>query len=126
MQIVGLAVYNRHGEMRSLNFKLRSLNILTGESETGKSTVLDIIDFCLGRDDVELPGSRIFDTVGWFAVIIQSGDARILIARENPNTAHSSQAMFKTGNNNLTFPPVTDLGNNANTAVLRDQLSEWI
>jgi hypothetical protein len=125
MQIVGLAVYNRQGEIRTLNFELNSLNILTGESETGKSTVLDIIDFCLGRDDVELPGSRILDTVAWFAVIIQNGGARILIARENPNTGRSSLAMFKTGDVNLNFPPFTDLRNNANTAVLRDQLSEW-
>ena len=39
MQIVALAVYSHNGEMRRVDFKLRSLNILTGESETGKSTV---------------------------------------------------------------------------------------
>jgi hypothetical protein len=126
MQIISLAVYNRQGDIRPLNFHSGKLNILTGKSQTGKSTVLDIVDFCLGRDEVELPGGRALNAVSWFALIVEVGETRILIARPNPETASNSRAMLKIGTSELTFPPMTDLQINANTTVLRDQLSEWV
>ena len=125
MQIVAVAIYNRRGDLRTLDFKLGGLNILSGKSETGKSTVLDIVDFCLGRDDVALPGGKILEIISWFAVLVQVEDTRILIARENPDTARSSQAMLAIGSADLYFPPVSELRANANTSVLREQLSEW-
>ena len=126
MQLVALAVYNRQGAIRRLNFKLGSLNILTGKSKTGKSTVLDIVDYCFGRDEVILPVGLITEVTSWFAVLASIGTGRALIARPNPETARSSQAMLSVGDETLDFPPMNELQVNVDTTVLREQLSERV
>jgi hypothetical protein len=127
MQLKAIAIYSRHtGALRRIDFTLGALNILTGKSKTGKSTVLDIVDYCLGRDDVALPAGRQMDAVSWVALIIQNGNGRIMIARPNPETARTNQAMLVVGDNGLDFPAENDLHANADTTVLREQLSEHV
>jgi hypothetical protein len=126
MQLIALAIYNRQGAIRRLDFKPGKLNILTGRSKTGKSTVLDIVDYCFGRDEVTLPGGVITDVTSWFAIIASIGLGRVLIARPNPETARSSQAMLSIGDESLDFPAMNELQVNADTTILREQLSERI
>ncbi len=65
MHLLALALYHRDGRQapRTITFKPGALNILTGESETGKSAVLDIIEYCLGRQHISLPEGVITQTV---------------------------------------------------------------
>src|ERR1017187_7176591 len=126
MQLVSMAIYNREGAIRRLDFKLGQLNVLTGKSKTGKSTVLDIVDYCLGRDEVVLPSGRQMDAVSWFAVIMSIGNGRVMIARPNPETARTNQAMLDIGDDELDFPAMNELRSNVDTTVLREQLSERV
>lgn len=127
MQLVAVAIYSYRGAIRRLDFNPGALNILTGRSKTGKSTVLDIVDYCLGRDEVVLPAGREMDTISWFAVIVQIGGGRIMIARHNPEkAARTNQAMLMVGDENLNFLPMDELQNNVDTTVLREQLSERV
>jgi chromosome segregation ATPase len=48
-QIAAIVLYSFHGETRIIPFKLGSVNVITGKSETGKSALADIVDYCLGR-----------------------------------------------------------------------------
>ena len=49
MQIKSIVLYHRDGRVRELNFRIGALNVITGESRTGKSALIDIVDYCLGR-----------------------------------------------------------------------------
>ena len=69
---------------RSWTSSWARLNIVTGTSQTGKSALLDIVDFCLGRDEVTLPIGPITRTVAWYAVILQLADTRAFVARKAP------------------------------------------
>src|SRR5262245_34011024 len=126
MQLIALAIYNRYGAIRRLDFRPGKLNILTGRSKTGKSTVLDIIDYCFGRDEVILPVGLITDVTSWFAIIISIDSGRVLIARPNPETARSNQVMLSIGDDSQDFPAMNELRVNVNTTILREQLSERI
>lgn len=126
MQLIALAIYNRQGAVRRLDFETGKLNILTGKSKTGKSAVLDIIDYCLGRDEVILPVGLITDVASWFALIVSIDSGRFLIARPNPETARNSRVMFSVGDESLNFPAMNQLQVNTDTTVLREQLSERI
>ncbi|MDY6994833.1 MAG: hypothetical protein SVR94_19785, partial [Pseudomonadota bacterium] len=56
MQIKSIILYNGKQEKpRQLNFKLGTVNIITGSSNTGKSTIIPIIHYCLGYSELELP-----------------------------------------------------------------------
>ncbi|MFF1351554.1 DUF3732 domain-containing protein [Streptomyces sp. NPDC058322] len=127
MQIRSITLYSKSGEKRVLDFRLGELNIVTGTSQTGKSALLDIVDYCLGRDEATLPISPIFNTVAWYAVILQLADTRVLAARPAPGpTAKSvSNAMFEVGSD-LGVPELSDLRVNTNSTQLRQQIGRRI
>ncbi|MFF2165485.1 DUF3732 domain-containing protein [Streptomyces sp. NPDC058175] len=125
MQLLALALYHRDGRPtpRVVRFRPGALNILTGESETGKSEILDIVDYCLGRSTPSLPDEPIDQTVGWYALLVAFPDSRMLLARPRPTGASTTQAMILTGDDNLDLPRADELTANSNVAALRAQLS---
>ncbi len=54
MRIAALAIYSHTGERRVIRFH-SGLNIVTGWFGTGKSSLLDIVEFCLGRTRPSYP-----------------------------------------------------------------------
>ena len=87
LQIRSISVYSRDGERRDVNFKLGALNIVTGASKTGKSALLDIVDYCWGRAECTVPEGEIRKGVSWFAVHFDKEGEGILIARKSPGPA---------------------------------------
>lgn len=84
LQISRLVLYSRKGELREIAFRLGKLNIITGASKTGKSAIIDIVDYCTGRGECNVADGVIREHVGWYAIIFRLGDGEILIARRNP------------------------------------------
>ncbi|MFJ7593357.1 DUF3732 domain-containing protein [Streptomyces sp. NPDC097617] len=125
MQLLALALYHRDGrpDPRVIRFRPGALNILTGESETGKSEVLDIVDYCLGRKQPNLPDEPIDQTVGWYALLVSVDSGRMLLARPRPSGASTTQAMIRTGDDTLDIPPAQELHHNTNIAAIRAELS---
>ncbi|MER5358381.1 DUF3732 domain-containing protein [Streptomyces sp. NPDC002785] len=125
MQLLALALYHRDGRPtpRVVRFRPGALNILTGESETGKSEILDIVDYCLGRSTPNLPDEPIDQTVGWYALLVAFRDSRMLLARPRPTGTSTIQAMIRTGGDSLDLPRADELAPNSNVAALRSQLS---
>lgn len=78
--------------------------ILTGKSKTGKSALLDIVEFCLGRDTVTIPTGVISDKASWYSTLVQFDDERVLICRPNPETASTNRAMITIGDLSLEAP----------------------
>ena len=95
LQIRSISVYSRDGERRDVKFKLGALNIVTGASKTGKSALLDIVDYCWGRTECTVPEGEIRKGVFWFAVHFDKEGEGILIARKNPGPAgRASDAIY--------------------------------
>ncbi|MBU8865585.1 DUF3732 domain-containing protein [Paenarthrobacter aromaticivorans] len=124
MQIVSLGVFNKTGKRRDVFFQTGALNILTGKSKTGKSAILDVVEYCLGRNTVTIPSGVISDNASWYYIIVQFSDERLLICRPNPETASTQQAMLRTGDLTMGPPSYDDLEVNADTDVLREALTE--
>lgn len=61
----------------------RGLNIITGHSKTGKSAVLDIIDWCLGASESTIPKGAITDFAAMYAMLIDFKGKCFLLARED-------------------------------------------
>ncbi|SDS54969.1 Protein of unknown function [Streptomyces sp. TLI_053] len=127
MQLRSIILYSKSGEKRVLEFRLGELNIVTGTSQTGKSALLDIVDFCLGRDEVTLPVGPITATVAWYAVIFQLQDTRALVARPAPRRGARSvtNGMLEIGAD-LEPPELADLRVNADSTQIRQQLGRRI
>lgn len=79
---------------RIVKFERGKVNIITGQSGTGKSALISIVDYCLGSDRCAIPVGLIRDTVAWFGVILRTGETFTLVARRNPGDQESTSEMF--------------------------------
>ncbi|VWD09363.1 DUF3732 domain-containing protein [Burkholderia lata] len=94
-----ITLWSRTGERRSLQFKRNRLNVITGESHTGKSALLDIIDYCFLASSHKLPDSIINENVGWYGLTFYVNDKTYTIARRSPrdNEVSSDYYFSSTG-----------------------------
>lgn len=83
-QIRFLSLYSHAGDRRDIPFKLGEVNIVTGASKTGKSSLIDIVDYCLGSSQCDIPYGVIRDTVSWCGVLFEKKDGQFFIARKLP------------------------------------------
>lgn len=128
MQLLTVALYSVNGERRLLRFQAGALNIITGASATGKSSILDIVDYCLGRSRVIIASGPISDTVAWYGCLFQlPTGSRALVARPAPRTgaASSTQAMLELGDA-VDIPEYSALHVNADTNAVRTELGARI
>lgn len=103
------------GERRDVSFKADALNIITGASGTGKSTLIKAIDYCLGSSRCELPAHvrrrSLAVGVKWV-----SGDADMVVGRLIPPVGQAtSTRMFVASGRNLVLPATVDAFDGATT-----------
>jgi hypothetical protein len=127
MQIRAIALYSHTGKRRIIDLEPGRLNVVTGVSKTGKSALLDIVEFCLGRDTLVMPVGPITKTVAWYGALLEHGATRVFIGRPTPETgvASTQRAMLEIGAE-LEVPEFGQLGVNADTKSLRDQVGRLI
>ncbi|MGW3282491.1 DUF3732 domain-containing protein [Nocardia rhamnosiphila] len=121
MQLEMLILYNADGDFRQLRFRPGRLNIISGESGTGKSSLIGIFRFLLGSDSPHVPLGPIQDTVAWYGLLAHVGDTRFFVGRPAP--AHgvtTSQVMLSIGATEI--PEYSTLQANTNTTELVDYL----
>lgn len=82
--IRSVSIYGFGGDSRTVDFK-SGLNILTGKAKTGKSSIIDILDYCFGRSECYVAAGVIRRNVSWYAVEVQNGEDVLFIARRNPD-----------------------------------------
>ncbi|HEY9827376.1 MAG TPA: DUF3732 domain-containing protein [Stenomitos sp.] len=85
-----IILWSNRGEMRTVRFERDRVNILTGESHTGKSALLDIIDYCFLASSQKIPYSVINENVSWYGLEFYINDKSYFIARRSPGTGSVS------------------------------------
>lgn len=127
MQIKSIFLYNHQGEIRQINFQLGAVNLITGDSNTGKSAIIPIINYCLGHSEFEVPHGIIRDAIAWYAVLYQIGNKQVLVAKPAPaKTANrQNQAYYMTGNV-VSIPLMPQLEINSSDFDVIDQLSRLL
>lgn len=126
MQIESLIFYNSKGEKRILPFKTGKVNIITGESKTGKTAIIDIVNYCLGSNECNISQGIIRDAVEWFAIRLQFPSEQVFIARQNPNKlgVASTQSIFYSNADTVEIPELSELVNNSDTNTLKEFLTK--
>jgi len=98
-QISDIVLYGPSDEPRVLTLRLGELNIITGSSKTGKSSLIPIVDYCLGASECEVAYGAIRSTVEWYALRLILETKQIFIARKAPDEGRksSSAVLFRHG-----------------------------
>ncbi|MBM7620178.1 hypothetical protein JOC95_002031 [Bacillus tianshenii] len=115
LQIKEIILYNQEGEIRSIEFQPGKVNIITGKSKTGKSAIIEIVEYCLGRSEFLIPEGVIRKTVAMYAIKLHLNDEEIFIAKAPPEGQGQSQsgAYIELGKD-ITPPPLTSIKPNSN------------
>lgn len=95
---------NRDNEIRRIVFKENMVNVITGDSERGKSACISIVDYCLSSSKCQIPTGMIRKKTEWFGVLFKQGESEILLARREPGDSQSSSEMFMLEGKNITVP----------------------
>ena len=124
-QIAFISIYSHDGRRRDIPFSPGKLNIVTGKSETGKSTLVSIVDYCLGAGTYRIPVATIHDKCSWFGVTFVKGKKGLFVARPRlpvGQKSHSAVCVLS----GLTTPPESEeLVANENTTTLLEALASF-
>jgi hypothetical protein len=127
-QISAIYLYgNNNGQVRELGFALGALNIITGRSQRGKSSIINIIDYCLGSSSFSVPAGVIREHVKAYGLRITGagGEALLVRPRPDPGKANSTRFHISVGQLQAGPPDYASLDFNSTLNGARDFLNRF-
>ncbi len=127
IQILNIVLYSLQGECRLLTLRPGEMNIITGGSGTGKTALIDIVDYCFGSSVCRVKGETIQNSVGWYALRITDGVAEHFIARRAPDRGRTtnSDAYYAVGTS-LNIPTADALSATTNIRAITERLKSIV
>lgn len=127
IQIRAIVTYSHDGRHRVVPFETGGVNIISGDSRTGKSAILGIIEYCFGASEIDVPEGKVRRNVAWFGLLLQTSRGQAFIARQLPQgDGKSNEAIFVQTDNEVPIPPATALRQTTNREGLRSLLGSWV
>lgn len=125
-QIKNIVLYSNKGEKRILNLRTGELNIITGDSKTGKTALIEIIDYCLGSSECNIPEGIIRRSVSWVGLRLQVQGGEVFVARKLPPRGEikSSSMVYYDVKKKIEIPEYSNLRQTTNTDTLELLLSK--
>jgi hypothetical protein len=123
-QVSGIFLYGYNRQRRILELRTGRLNIITGGSKTGKTTLIEIMEYCLGSTECGIPEGVIRRTVEWVGIRLQVADGDVFIARRMPIRGQSTSSdVFYAVGRDMVLPDHSDLGQTTNPDALKQLLA---
>ncbi|MFC5009293.1 DUF3732 domain-containing protein [Nocardioides plantarum] len=120
MQINQIILYSNSGEMRVLTLLPGRMNIITGASLKGKSSLIGILRYLLGSGSPHAP-ALIRGAVSWYGLVASVGEESFFIGRPRVGGSQTTnQAMWLPGATDA--PAYVDLTTNATAEEVRNHL----
>jgi len=126
LKILEIVIYSHDGRKRILPLNVDGVSIITGASKTGKSALIDIVDYCFGAGECRVPEGPIRHAVAWFGLRLKLASGEAFIARKCPTARfRSSEDCFVQIGSTVESPDANELRQTTNTRGLSAQLSGW-
>ncbi len=124
-QILDIVLYGFNGERRVLSVRPGHLNIITGASKTGKTALIEIMDYCLGSSECRIPEGIIRRAVQWVGLRLQVQQGEIFIARRLPEPGrNASSDVYYDVEKEIEVPNYSVLRQTSNPLGLENLLSQ--
>lgn len=123
-QIRSIVLYSHDGDRRELRLETGRPNVITGASRSGKSALIDIIDYCLGSRSYTVPAGPIRDAVAWFGLVLHFSSPAF-VARRTPESGRGASEDVYIEYPVHDLPQFNDLRKVTNTSGLIGSLSRW-
>lgn len=126
IQIRAVVIYSYDGRHRVVPFEPGRVNIISGDSRTGKSAILGIIDYCFGAKEIDVPEGKVRRNVAWFALLLQTPRGQAFVARQLPKgDGKSNETVYVQTDTEIDIPPASVLRQTTNREGLRSLLASW-
>lgn len=107
IQIKNIIIWQKNGQVRNLELYLDSVNVITGESGKGKSSILHIIDYCLLSSKADgISKYNIDEKSSWYGLRLSTNNGDITIARPAYHIGNTKQLFFSDQGEIPTLPYV--------------------
>lgn len=83
--IENVILWLKNGKLRTFDFEPNKVNVITGDSNTGKTAILEIIDYCFFASSSKISESVINENVDWYGIKIHINDKIYTIVRSSLN-----------------------------------------
>lgn len=103
---------------RELVFEENKINIITGESGTGKTAILHIIDYCYFASKHKIAESMINEHTDWYGINFKINDKHYTLARKAPEKSKVSDTYYFSSTGEIPDTPTK----NINESSLKDIL----
>jgi hypothetical protein len=124
-QIHDIVLYGFRGQRRVLEFQPGRLNIITGASKTGKTALIEIIDYALGSGECRIPAGIIRKAVAWIGLRLKVAGGQAFVARRLPTgTASASSDVYYDVGADVPIPEFRSLRQTTNPTALESLLSQ--
>lgn len=112
-------------EPKEFLFERDKLNIIYGDSRTGKSALIPIVDYCLCSSDCRIPTGTIRQACGWYGIVLQVGNESLLLARRDPGNQSVTTDMYTSRADSLDIPETIEGANNSSD-VVKNELNQLL
>ncbi len=89
-----IILFGGNNERRNVSFK-KGLNIITGASQTGKSALIEISDYCLCSKFSSIPRGKIYDWTDLYCLVFESNSEYLIIGRKSFDSGGNLNAYCK-------------------------------
>jgi hypothetical protein len=86
-----ILLYSHNGLRNEITFDLESVNIITGDSQTGKSALPEIIDYVMGSSECHIP-TYVRRSVIWVGILWKKNETEYAMFRKVPRAPNKSSS----------------------------------
>ena len=108
--------FKKNIEPKVYEFEPNKINVVTGDSSTGKSSILRIIDYCLLSEHSTIVEDVINQNVKWYGLAFSLNDVNYVIVRKNPQDETKQQMFFS---ESYDFPDTLQANTNRGELLLK-------
>ncbi|WP_366185842.1 DUF3732 domain-containing protein [Flavobacterium ovatum] len=109
-----IVLWLKNGKIREIEFKPNKVNLITGGSHTGKSAILEIVDYCFFSSKSRISEDTINENILWYGINISVNDKNYTIARESLSEGKVSNNYYFSSFGEI---PLSLISNNSENAI---------
>ncbi|MGF9800904.1 hypothetical protein [Brevibacillus agri] len=103
-----IILYSHDNLRHEITFEVEQVNIITGDSQTGKSALPEIIDYVLGASECHIP-TYVRRSVSWVGLVWKKKETEFAMFRRVPRAPYkSSSDMHFISGKNINVPKQAD------------------
>ncbi|WP_346677259.1 DUF3732 domain-containing protein [Erysipelatoclostridium sp. An173] len=119
-----MILWLKNGDTRILKFKNDKVNVITGNSKTGKTAILEIIDYCLCGSDSNISYEHIGENVLWYGLNFCINEKLYTIARgEYKDETKLSKDYYFSPDGNIPKLPYVTIGESQLKEIIEQEFS---